>query len=287
MNEREILILLIYIKVVLLGSSSIASLFYALSICFIRRFHNSIHFLSANVSIAVFICCTYWSIYFFLNTFYPNILWSEQSCLFIIYLQTATNFGVVWALCVISLNRLFAVVYQNKIFFRTKRWTIVCISTQWILTVLLASPHFALDLTHCLTTGLDLNHLIYDLFIIAIIPAIFLAVTNTIIFKFVRRSTQRVQPINNENAIQHHTFSRRDIHLLKHIFFMLISFFLSWIPIYITGTIYDVVSVSHNVYHGILLLPAIGFVADAIDLFAYNHELRRYFIDKIRSWSNQ
>lgn len=147
MDEMEIVILLIYIIVILLGSASTVSLLYALSICFIRRFHTSIHVLSANVSIASFICCGFWAIYFILYTHYPNILWTEQSCLLILYLQTTFNFGLIWALCVVSLNRLFAVVYRSKVFFRTKRWTIICISIQWTLTVLLPLPHFASNLT--------------------------------------------------------------------------------------------------------------------------------------------
>lgn len=136
--------------------------------------------------------------------------------------------------------------------------------------------------------GLELNHQIYDLFINAIIPAIFLAVTYGIVFKFVRRSTQRVQASNNGNATQHHTFSRRDIHLLKQMFFMLMTFFVSWIPIYVIGAIaWDGVTISQLSYHGVLLLPGTGFVVNAISLFLYNHELRTYFIGKLRSRPNQ
>ena len=136
--------------------------------------------------------------------------------------------------------------------------------------------------------GLELNHQIYDLFINAIIPAIFLAVTNGIIFTFVRRSTQRVQPGHNENAAERHTFSRRDIRLLKHIFFMLMTFFVSWIPIYVIAVInWNALSLSRIEYQGVLMVPAIGFGVNAISLFLYNNELRTYFIDKIRRRPNQ
>jgi hypothetical protein len=49
----------------------------------------------------------------------------------------------IYAICMVSLNRLFTIVYKNKAFFRTKKWVAVCVSAQWILAVLIPLPALA------------------------------------------------------------------------------------------------------------------------------------------------
>ncbi len=146
MNDEEIIIILVYIKVIILSLVSIGSLFYALPLCFIRRFHTSLNFLSLNVSLTLFMCTTFWAIYFIMTTFYFDVLWTERSCLLILYLQTTVNCQFISALCIVSLNRLFAVVYHNKVLFRTKKWAGVCIGIQWISGILIPLPQFASSL---------------------------------------------------------------------------------------------------------------------------------------------
>jgi hypothetical protein len=48
-----------------------------------------------------------------------------------------------------------------------------------------------------------------------------LAVTNGIIFLYARRSSQRVQPMNGDNASSP-ALCRRDVRLLKHMIFMFV-----------------------------------------------------------------
>ncbi len=146
MNDEEIIIILVIVKVIILSLISIASFFYALPLCFIRRFHTPLNFLSLNVSLTLFMCTTFWAIYFIMNTFYIDVLWTEKSCLLILYLQTTVNCQFIYALCTVSLNRLFAVVYHNKVLFRTKKWVGVCMSIQWISGVLIPLPQFASSL---------------------------------------------------------------------------------------------------------------------------------------------
>ncbi|CAF1249868.1 unnamed protein product [Adineta steineri] len=220
-----------------------------------------------------------------MNTFHKNILWTERSCLLIFYLQTTVNCQFIYALCIVSLNRLFAIVYQSKTFFRTKKWTIICISIQWICGILIPLPQFASSLTQCFKSGLEMNYQIYVLFINGILPAIFLAITNSIIFKFVRRSTRRVLPMNNEHQTPATSLNHRDARLLKHMLFMFAAFFCGWIPVYIMSVIYwDGKGISNVAYHGVLMLPIVGLVIDIVELFLYNHELRTYFIAKVRSY---
>src|SRR5690349_15499531 len=99
MNDEQVIVILVIIKVIILGSISIGACLYAIPLCLIRRFHTPLHLLTLNVCIAAFMCSTFWSIYFIMSTFYPDILWTEQSCLPILYLQTTVSCQVLYALC--------------------------------------------------------------------------------------------------------------------------------------------------------------------------------------------
>jgi len=107
-----------------------------------------------------------------------------------------------------------------------------------------------------------------------------LAIINSIIFIYVRRSTKRVRPTNRESA-NTPILSQRDAHLLKHMIFMFAVFFCGWAPAYIIRAI----SVSGPVFSPIALqivyiIPTVCLLIDIVDLFLYNHELRKYLTNR-------
>ncbi|CAF1185130.1 unnamed protein product [Adineta steineri] len=271
MDDQQIIVILVIIKVIILGLVCVASCLYAIPLIFIPRFHKPLHLLTLNVCVAAF--C---GIYFIMTTFYFDVLWTEASCLPIIFTQTTVVCQVLYALCMVSLNRLFIVVYKNKVFFQNKIWIAICISTQWIFVTLIALPTLRSSLWHCFISGLELNYQIYVLIIIGVIPAILLIITNGIIFISARKSTQRVQPMNGDRTTTS-TFTQRDIRLLKHMVFIFAVFFCGWVPMFIIAVIdYNGDAIPYVVLHGLQILPCVALLIDIIDLFIYNHELRRY-----------
>jgi hypothetical protein len=114
-----------------------------------------------------------------------------------------------------------------------------------------------------------------------------LAITNSIIFNFVRRSTKRVQPMNNGHVVVAISLNPRDARLLKHMLIMFAAFCSGWIPIYIIGVIdWNGNAIAYVVLHGLEMLPMMSFVVDIVDLFLYNRELRTYFMNKLRNRAN-
>ena len=104
--------------------------------------------------------------------------------------------------------------------------------------------------------------------------------TNGIVFGYARRSTRRVQSINGENALAP-ALGSRDAHILKHMIFIFVVFFCGWVPMYIIAVIdYNGTAISYVVLHGLQVLPAVSLFIDVIDLFLYNHELRRYLTNQ-------
>jgi ABC-type polysaccharide/polyol phosphate export permease len=115
-----------------------------------------------------------------------------------------------------------------------------------------------------------------------IVPSIICCLNNIIIFKYVRSSTNRVQPtatvvVNN----QHQHINRRDIQLLRHMVAMFCIFVGGWSPIYIYAIIVSPVDFTSTTVSILVLLAELCLSSDIINLFLYNHELRRYFHDKI------
>ncbi len=108
-----------------------------------------------------------------------------------------------------------------------------------------------------------------------------MVITNSIIFSYTRRSTRRVHPINEDN-VQAATLSHRDAYLLKHMIFMFMVFFCSWAPVYIMlAMIVGGIPFSPISAQIILTIPLVGLIIDIGDLFLYNHELRKYFTNRV------
>jgi hypothetical protein len=117
---------------------------------------------------------------------------------------------------------------------------------------------------------------------IIVIPLVLCLVSNIIIFIHVYSSSHRIQPVarsaagTGDNDQQRPRISRRDIHLLKHMILMLSSFILGWSPIYLVSALANQISVSPLTYQLLSFLSQISICFNMIDLFLYNHELRRY-----------
>jgi len=143
MNEQQVLDMVLYIRLILMSLTAIGGCLYAIPICFIRRFHKPNHLLTASVCIAIFNFSIFWLVFYVMNTYYPSVMWSVKSCIPISYLQNMVDCQVFYGLCMVSLNRLFTIIYKNKVFFRTKKWGAICISAQWIFGALMPSPVLA------------------------------------------------------------------------------------------------------------------------------------------------
>jgi hypothetical protein len=74
--------------------------------------------------------------------------------------------------------------------------------------------------------------------------------------------------------------NRRDISLLKHTIYIFGIFIIGWAPIYLLIAIDYNGTVIPLVYTILELLAVISSLSCMLDLFLYNHELRRYIKEK-------
>jgi hypothetical protein len=126
---------------------------------------------------------------------------------------------------------------------------------------------------------------IYTLLITTIIPSLICLIINLIIFEYVRSSSQRVQPssqITRDGFYNSHSqrISRRDRHLLRHIIFMFCIFMGGWSPIFIITIAQPQLLFTSVTISLLILLAELSLFIDIVNLYVYNHELRRYLKGK-------
>jgi hypothetical protein len=111
-------------------------------------------------------------------------------------------------------------------------------------------------------------------------------IVNLSIFKHAHSASRRIQAQRDANSMnvtgnQQPRINRRDIYLLGHIIFMFAIFIIGWGPIFLLIAIDYAGNVTPLVYTLLQILVVISVFCCMLDLFLYNHELRRYIKDKI------
>ena len=121
---------------------------------------------------------------------------------------------------------------------------------------------------------------------IVILPSMTCLALNLLIFRYVRSSSHRVQPVScvtqDESANNPpRRINRRDLHLIRHIIIMFCIFIGGWAPVYIFATVVTNLSFDALSICALIALAEVSLLADVINLYVYNHELRRHLINKI------
>ncbi|CAF1191822.1 unnamed protein product [Adineta steineri] len=271
------------IQLIFLIFTILLALIYSIPIIFMRRFHTVNNIITANLCFAAICCAIYGTFLIITATFYPNVLYNSTICIIFNYFEVMPNLQVSLAIVEASVNRMCSTVYHTKPFLRTKKWATICIASQWSTGIILSLPTILFDESNC---GEQLWRRIYKFIIIVIIPSIICLVNNIMIFKYVRSSTNRIQTSlenakNNQQQHQHQHLSRRDLHLLRHMIVMFCIFVVGWSPINLYSVFVNVGSITSTIVSIFILLGDLSLLIDISNLFLYNHELRRYFREKI------
>ena len=115
-----------------------------------------------------------------------------------------------------------------------------------------------------------------------LIPSFVYGIINLIIFKKVRSSTNRVQSTNaTEHNERNPPIPRRDLHLLRHLVVLFCIFIAGWGPVFTYTAIVTDIDFGSIIYIALFILAVLSIFCLIIDLFLYNHELRKYFREKI------
>ncbi|CAF1412189.1 unnamed protein product [Adineta ricciae] len=261
------------------------SLIYLLTIIFIERFHTANNILTANFCSICFICVIYWALYrassvFHFYPYYGNTAF----CTFVLSAGQYLNCLLIYSLTLIAISRYLTIRFPTKRLFKRKYWIYSTIILQWIFSSSVSIPIILDSLQGC-KNGLPLFswNFLYYLLIIVIIPVIIYIIFNGLILAAVRSSSRRVREITTiivTTTNTDHQQNRRDIKLLKHIFFLFFVFIFGWGPAYIATVIANFY-MPLWVYYLLQTLPVFTIIIQILDLFIYNHEVRQYWKERM------
>jgi hypothetical protein len=120
----------------------VLALVYSIPLIVIRRLRNRIHVFTINACMATVCCCIYWLASDIMTQTNVQQFYSAKTCSLVLYAQTMCTIQVPLALMMVSIHRLCRVVYNNKIFFKSKQWVTVCVACQWIVGIVISLPIF-------------------------------------------------------------------------------------------------------------------------------------------------
>ena len=109
-----------------------------------------------------------------------------------------------------------------------------------------------------------------------VLPLIICVTSNVLIFSYVSSSSRRIQTGPASGERQRRTISIRDLHLLRHMIIMLCVSVGGLIPVHLNSIVSMYTPVSQTVVHILSIWYILSLLFNMIDLFLYNHEVRRH-----------
>ncbi len=124
----------------------ILALIHLLPIILIERFHTASNILIGNFCLCSLLCTSFWSVYYILSDFYRKFFnQSKLLTIIIAYFQIFVNYLVVYSLVMITINRYFIAMYPNQRLFKSKRWSFISLTVQWMITIILSVPRLVVS----------------------------------------------------------------------------------------------------------------------------------------------
>jgi hypothetical protein len=136
----DVPVIIDFVQIGLFGVIVLLALVYSISIIFIRQFHHRINIFTVNVSVAALCCSLYWIIVCIMTVVNVRQLYAVKYCSLLIYAQMMCTLQLPLALVVVSIHRLCSIVYHTKIFFKSRKWVIMCVACQWISGIVVSLP---------------------------------------------------------------------------------------------------------------------------------------------------
>jgi hypothetical protein len=117
------------------------ALVYSIPIICVRRFHQHNNIFTLNVCVATILCSFSWFPIYGVFMFYNPLEVIAKIFRFFNIAETIFTIQVPFSFVIASIHRYCSLVYHTKIFFRRKRWLILCIGGQWMLGFVLTIPN--------------------------------------------------------------------------------------------------------------------------------------------------
>ena len=129
-----------YAQLTLFGLIFVLASFYSITTLVVLRLYHRNQILTVNLCVAAIGCSAYWFYFYTALTFFPQYFLNPDRCPANSYFEMMCTLQVPLAMITVSVHRCCSILYHTKAFFKTKRWVILCIASQWTVGFLVALP---------------------------------------------------------------------------------------------------------------------------------------------------
>ena len=131
-----------YLRVILFGLIILVACVYSIPIVCHRRFHYRNNMLTLNICVVAILCSLYWFLFYVMFEYdlMGTFAFLLSNCIFVSIFPVILTLQVPLSFVTASINRLCAVVYHHRPFFKTKHWILLCILAQWVFGTVLTLP---------------------------------------------------------------------------------------------------------------------------------------------------
>jgi hypothetical protein len=111
-------------------------------ILFNRRFRHHNNMFILNICVSLMVHIVYFGTYFNMQYFDSRRLFFLQTCNFLFYAYNIASVTTPLSFVTFTIHRYCSIAYHTKPFFKRKRWVVICIASQRIAELIIASPYF-------------------------------------------------------------------------------------------------------------------------------------------------
>jgi hypothetical protein len=118
----------------------LSAFIYSYLILFIRRFHHRNNIFILNICFTIISTSIFFLIFGTVGYFDPQSLYTTYMCLLWLYAYNIASIEIPFSFVTFAVHRFCSTVYHTKPFFKTKRWVVMCIASQWIGEFIISLP---------------------------------------------------------------------------------------------------------------------------------------------------
>jgi hypothetical protein len=129
------------IQDVLFALIVLLALIHSCFIIFIPRFRYTNNIFILNICFSLIGISVYFSVFFAMLYFDFLRILAIDTCGIVFYIYNIASITIPFSFLTFTIHRFCSIVYQEKPFFKTKRWVMICIGIQRIIELILAIPY--------------------------------------------------------------------------------------------------------------------------------------------------
>jgi hypothetical protein len=137
----DVIYIFLIIEDSLYSSIFLVNFIHLCLILFNPRFHHHTNMFILNICVSFLLNAIYFTNYLTMLYFDLGRLFVLQTCNFLFYSYNIASVMTPLSFVNFTIHRYCSIVHYTKPFFKRKRWVVICIVSQFIAELIIASPY--------------------------------------------------------------------------------------------------------------------------------------------------